>query len=610
MFRNQPITRKLMTVILLTSGAVLTLTCGTFLAYELVTFRQSMVRSLSILAQAIAANSTAALAFENADDAARVLSAVAADPHVVAAALYDRNEGLFASYTNPDAGPSPVPMRPDHDGYRFGWGRLVLHQPVAIENRRLGTLYLHSDLGAMYQRFTLYGGIVSGVVAAATLVALALARRLQRHITQPVLALARIAKMVSEQQDYSVRAERFDDDELGQLTDAFNEMLARVHERDRALRAHGDVLRREVVDRKAAEERFRLIVETALDAVVTMNAAGTITGWSPQAETVFGWSHKEVFGRSLADTIIPERYREAHRRGLERFLATGKSSMLNQRFELSALDRHGTEFPVELAITVLHSGDAPSFSAFVRDITERKRIDDDLRRSNADLEQYAYIASHDLQEPLRMVTSYTELLAERYRGQLDHKAAKFIHYITDGAKRMQRLVTDLLTYSRVGALGIALKPVSAEVVVRNVLNSLGPFIRETGATIEITAPLPAVMADEVQLMQLLQNLIGNALKFRSVRPPRVVIDAVACDSRWRFSVQDNGIGIDVRYTERIFQMFQRLHEKERYEGSGIGLAIAKRIVERHDGRIWLESTVGAGTTFFFTLSPARGGPVS
>jgi PAS domain S-box-containing protein len=610
MFRNRPISRKLTTVILLTSGAVLTLTCGTFLAYELVTFRQSMVRSLSILAQAIAANSTAALAFENADDAARVLSALAADPHVVSAALYDRNDALFTSYTNPAAGPSPLPMRPGTDGYRFGWDSLVLHQPVMIENRRFGTLYLHSDLGAMYQRFTLYGGIVGGVVAAAALVALLLARRLQRHITQPVLALAQIAKTVSERQDYSVRAERFDDDELGQLTDAFNEMLARVHARDQALQAHHDELRREVVVRKAAEERFRLIVETALDAVVTMSAAGTITGWSPQAEKVFGWTHEEVFGRSLADTIIPERYREAHRRGLERFLATGKGSMLNQRIELSALDRHGTEFPVELAITVLQSGDSPSFSAFVRDITERKRIDDDLRRSNADLEQYAYIASHDLQEPLRMVASYTDLLAQRYRGQLDDKADKFMHYITDGAKRMQRLVADLLAYSRIGSLGVALQPVHTETVVGNVLDSLGALIRETGATIEIAAPLPTVMADEVQLTQLLQNLIGNAIKFRSARPPRVVIDAVACDNRWRFSVQDNGLGIDLRYAERIFQMFQRLHENDRYDGSGIGLAIAKRIVERHDGRIWLESAVGAGTTFFFTLSPARGGPVS
>jgi PAS domain S-box-containing protein len=452
--------------------------------------------------------------------------------------------------------------------------------------------------------------MVVGVVAAASLVAFMLATRLQRHITQPVLALANTAKAISAGQDYSARAERFDDDELGQLTDTFNDMLAQVHERDQALRAQGDALRREVEERKAVEARFRLIVETALDAVITMDAAGNITDWSPQAETVFGWTHEEAIGRSLADTIIPERYREAHRHGLAQFLATGEGRVLNKRLELTGLDRHGTEFPVELAISVLRIGGVPSFSAFVRNITERKRTDDDLRRSNADLEQFAYIASHDLQEPLRMVASYTDLLAERYQGQLDEKAGKFMHYITDGAKRMQRLVADLLTYSRVGSQGVRLRPVSSEGVVRSVLDSLGPLIRETGATIEVASPLPTVMGDEVQLMQLLQNLIGNAIKFRSARPPRVVIAAVAGDNRWQFSVQDNGIGIDLRYTERIFQMFQRLHEKERYDGSGIGLAIAKRIVERHGGRIWLESTVGTGTIFFFTLNPARGGPVS
>jgi uncharacterized membrane protein affecting hemolysin expression len=177
-----------MTVILLTSGAVLTVTCGTFLIYELVTFRQSMVRGLSTLAQAIAANSTAALAFENADDATQVLSALAADPHVVAAALYDEEGVLFASYGNPAAGQSEFPPRPDRDGYRFGQATLSFHQPVMIETRRLGTLYLQSDLGAMSQRFTLYGGMLLGVIAVASLVAFVLATRLQRHITQPVLA--------------------------------------------------------------------------------------------------------------------------------------------------------------------------------------------------------------------------------------------------------------------------------------------------------------------------------------------------------------------------------------------------------------------------------------
>jgi PAS domain S-box-containing protein len=370
MFKNRPITRKLLAVILLTSGAVLTLACGTFLVYELVTFRQSMVRNLTTLAKAIAANSTAALAFQNTEDAQRVLSAVAADPHVVAAAAYDRNGILFASYANPAVAQDPVPVleRPGPDGYRFDRASLALYEPITIENRRLGTLYLRSDLGAMYQRLALYGAMVLGVVAAASLLAFVLATRLQRYITNPVLTLARTAKAVSDQQDYSARAERFDDDELGQLTDAFNVMLERVQDRDHALRAQGEALR-------ANEERTRLIVDTALDAVITMDTAGVITGWNPQAERTFGWTRPEAMGRILEETIVPEHHRDSHRRGLERFRDTGEGPVLNRRLELSALHRDGREFPIELAITPVRVGETVSFSAFVRDITERQRTE-------------------------------------------------------------------------------------------------------------------------------------------------------------------------------------------------------------------------------------------
>jgi PAS domain S-box-containing protein len=608
MFRNQPITRKLLTVILLTSGAVLTLTCGTFFAYELVTFRQSMVQSLSTLAQAIATNSTAALAFQNPEDARQVMSALAADPHVVAAALYDRQGAVFASYTKSSDSRAEFPMRPEGDGYRFGWTSLALYQPVVIERRRLGTLYLESDLGEMYQRFTLYGGMVIGVVMTAGLVAYLLAMRLQRHITQPVLALAETAKTVATRLDYSARAERFDEDELGQLTDAFNTMLAQIQERNEALRAQGDALRREVDERKSAEERFRRVVEAAPHATLMVDRHGRIALINQKGEELFGYRREELIDKPV-DVLVPDRARASHPTLVKGFFGSPSARPMGVGRELFAQRSDGTLVPVEIGLSPLELSEGPHTLASIIDVTERKRIDDDLRRSNADLEQFAYIASHDLQEPLRMVASYTDLLAQRYRGQLDERADKYMHYIVDGAKRMQRLVADLLTYSRVGSQGVKMKPVNVAGVVKNVLVSLGPLIRETGASIDV-ADMPRVMADEVQLMQLLQNLIGNAIKFRSDRPPRVAIAAVEQDDRWLFSVQDNGIGIDVRFAERIFQMFQRLHEKERYEGSGIGLAIAKRIVERHRGRIWLESTLGEGTTFYFTLGTAKAGSTS
>jgi light-regulated signal transduction histidine kinase (bacteriophytochrome) len=233
----------------------------------------------------------------------------------------------------------------------------------------------------------------------------------------------------------------------------------------------------------------------------------------------------------------------------------------------------------------------------------------DLERSNAELEQFAYIASHDLQEPLRMVTSFVQLLSLNYQGQLDADADEFIGYAVDGAKRMQQLILDLLEYSRVGTRGQPPQPTNAGVACQAAIQDLGVAITESGATVTCD-PLPTVNADPVQLGQLFMNLIGNAIKFRGAEPPRVHISAhetfeVSKTSKvWEFAVRDNGIGIEPQYFERIFVIFQRLHSREAYPGTGIGLAICKKIVERHGGRIWVESQPGQGSVFYFTLPTA------
>ncbi|MBN1995467.1 MAG: PAS domain S-box protein [Anaerolineae bacterium] len=252
----------------------------------------------------------------------------------------------------------------------------------------------------------------------------------------------------------------------------------------------------------------------------------------------------------------------------------------------------------------------------VHEIAERKQIEaalirqtQELARSNAELEQFAYVSSHDLQEPLRMVTSYVQLLARRYRGQLDNDADEFIAYAVDGASRMQQLINDLLAYSRVGTRGKDFAPTDCQATLEYTLRNLQPVIQECGATITRDA-LPTVMADSLQLAQLFQNLIGNALKFRSQEPPRIHISAEknhhGAADEWLFSVADNGIGLEPEYAERIFIIFQRLHNREEYSGTGIGLAVCKKIVERHHGRIWVESQAGAGATFYFTLPAMKG----
>jgi light-regulated signal transduction histidine kinase (bacteriophytochrome) len=230
---------------------------------------------------------------------------------------------------------------------------------------------------------------------------------------------------------------------------------------------------------------------------------------------------------------------------------------------------------------------------------ENRRTQEELARSNRDLEQFAYVASHDLQEPLRMVATYTQLLAERYQGKLDENADKYIHYAVEGALRMQALVKDLLAFSRVGRKQETPRETDCNLVVRNVVANLQSLIQETGARITYEV-LPVLVADPSELLQLFQNLIGNAIKFRGTEPPEIRITAKEKKKEWLFSVEDNGIGIAPQHAEDVFVIFKRLHTREEYPGSGIGLAICKKIVEHNQGRIWVKSHPGVGSTFQFT----------
>jgi light-regulated signal transduction histidine kinase (bacteriophytochrome) len=262
-------------------------------------------------------------------------------------------------------------------------------------------------------------------------------------------------------------------------------------------------------------------------------------------------------------------------------------------------------------LSPLDSADGVLVTAAIRDISVRKAAElhleqklDELNRSNEELGQFAYIASHDLQEPLRMVASYTQLLARRYKGQLDADADEFIAFAVDGASRMQRLIEDLLAFSRVATTGNALADTSSEFALEQALQNLHWAIKDSGALVTHD-PLPAVMADEMQLVQLFQNLIGNAIKYQNPGIPQVHISAVRRDkTNWNFAVTDNGLGIDSQYFERIFGMFQRLHKRDEFSGTGVGLAICKKIMERHGGTLTVQSQVGQGSTFSFGLAAA------
>jgi PAS domain S-box-containing protein len=380
-----------------------------------------------------------------------------------------------------------------------------------------------------------------------------------------------------------------------------------VAERTAELSQTNASLAREIAEREQAESRFSAMAQSAVEAIVSADSAGQILTWNNGARTIFGYTADEIVGQPLT-RLMPERYHAAHQRGLARLRATGQSALVGTGLELYGLRKDGREFPLELTLSTWTSAEGRYYGGIIRDITERQRAEQDLRhtaaelaRSNAELAQFAYVASHDLQEPLRAVAGCVQLLQQRYRPQLDAQAHQLIAHAVAGATRMHTLIQDLLAYSQVGTRGASLQPTACAAVLQDVLADLEVSIRESGAVVT-AAPLPTVWADPAQLRQVFQNLIGNALKFRGEEPPRIHIGVERQGGEWVLAVGDNGIGIDPQYFERIFQVFQRLHNQRKFTGSGIGLAICKKIVERHGGRIWVTSEPGKGSTFSFTIA--------
>jgi PAS domain S-box-containing protein len=375
---------------------------------------------------------------------------------------------------------------------------------------------------------------------------------------------------------------------------------------------------RDISVRRAAERhlaqmegRYRGLLEAAPDAMVVVNQKGEIVLLNVQAEKQFGYSRDELVGQKVKN-IIPQGFAERLVADALRSVEDALAQQIGTGIELTGRRKDSSEFPIEIMLSPLESAEGILVTAAVRDITTRKTAEanllnkmEELNRSNEELGQFAYIASHDLQEPLRMVASYTQLLSRRYKGKLDSDADEFIAFAVDGASRMQRLIQDLLAYSRVGTKGRDLLDISSEEALQQALINLRGAIEEKGALVTHD-PLPAVVADDMQLIQLFQNLVGNAIKYQNAGIPKVHISASRNGSKkWTFSVKDNGLGIDPQYFEKIFGMFQRLHKREEFAGTGIGLAICKKIVERHGGSISVESQPGQGSTFRFALAESE-----
>ncbi|MBA3994392.1 MAG: PAS domain-containing sensor histidine kinase [Cyanobacteria bacterium DS2.3.42] len=363
----------------------------------------------------------------------------------------------------------------------------------------------------------------------------------------------------------------------------------------------------DITERKRAEERLRITIEAAPSGMLMVDHQGKIVLVNSQVERLFGYSRQELLGQ-LIEILVPAGVRPKHPELRTGFFKDPHARAMGVGRDLYGVRKDGSEVPVEIGLNPLMAQGERFVLASIVDITERKKAEEllqekllELERSNEDLQQFAYVCSHDLQEPLRVISNYTQLLAKRYMGKtLDEDAHEFIDFTLDATKRMHQLINDLLLYSRVETKGRGFVTVDMNEIVEMALSNLSVAIQECDAKIEFNN-LPSVRGDSSQLIQLFQNLVGNALKFRSDKPPVVRITSSPQGDMHRFTVSDNGIGFDMKYSDRIFIIFQRLHVRETYEGSGIGLAVCKKIVERHNGRLSAESTVGNGASFHFTL---------
>jgi len=374
------------------------------------------------------------------------------------------------------------------------------------------------------------------------------------------------------------------------------------------------LLSRRAVVAEPFDERAELLLDLPVGVLFLLDDADRVLYASHAIERFLGYAPRDVVGRPITQVFAPEA-REPIRQLIDRH-APGDPTV---SAEFRGLRRDGSAIPLQVvvqsAVVAGMSGHKVT-GVYLRDFAERERLVDALAsrgaalaRSNRELEQFAYIASHDLQEPLRMVGSYTQLLEQRYGPQLDDDAREFLRYAREGANRMRDLIDALLSYSRIDTRAQAFRPVSMEKVLDVALTNLRASVEAANATITRSA-LPDIEGDPVQLGQVLQNLIGNAIKFRGPNPPHIWVSAERRGAVWQFAVRDDGIGIAPEYQDRVFIIFQRLHSREEYPGTGIGLAVCKKVVERHGGRLWVESTgtPGQGSTFYFTVPVERVAP--
>jgi PAS domain S-box-containing protein len=612
--KDAPIQRKLQSVILLTCITVLLLIVSAYLVLEYYSFRKAESNTVSTLGKVIASNISGALAFDSQKDADEILSALKANPHIVVACLYDKEGKIFVVY--PQHVNIAYPKSPGIDGYTVANGYIEGFTEVVQENNRLGTLYLKSDLEAMYEQLRHYAAIGLLLLLGSLVVAYFLSRLLQSSISEPILALEQTAKAISENKDYSVRATQYGNDEMGSLTRAFNDMLTQIQYQNREIVSFNQNLELKIKERTAALQEQKDFVETIINSSVDLVAVFDIRLHyimiNKRADEYYSISRDNMIGRHILD-VFPQIENTPMLVDLQRALKGEyihddkyKSPVSHRAFENYYIPLKDIDDKIYGVLTIGHD-----ITNIMRANEQLENLNSELVKSNRDLEQFAYVASHDLQEPLRKIQTFTQLISDNTE---DKEKQKLYHEkIAQAASRMQNLIRDVLSFSRISRTEEAFALTDLNKVMENIKSDFELIIREKHAVINYPV-LPQIRGIPLQLFQLFSNLISNSLKYTRNPPVINITFEKPSDSEIqnypklnpdfsyiKFVFSDNGIGFEQEYSERIFNVFQRLHGKQTYSGTGIGLAICKKIVENHEGIIFADSKPNEGAKFTVIL---------